>query len=83
PVLYVERAGKGLLALRDPLADGGAPAPWLTDALEALAAHVRRGRLDRLAIERFDGAPVVGSAFEPFLVEAGFRQGPRRLTLSA
>ena len=31
------------------------------EALEALADHVRRGRLKRLAIERFDGEPVVGS----------------------
>jgi ATP-dependent Lhr-like helicase len=82
PVLYVERGGKGLLALRDPLEDGE-PAPWLTEALEALADHVKRGRLKRLALERFDGEPVVGSLFEPLLVEVGFRQGPRKLTLSA
>ena len=82
PALYVERGGKGLLPLRDPL-EGGEPAQWLRDALEALADHVRRGRIKRLGIERFDGQPVVGSAFESPLVEAGFRQGPRRLTLSA
>nr|MBA2581491.1 hypothetical protein [Thermoleophilaceae bacterium] len=57
--------------------------PWLREALEALADHVRRGRLKRLALERFDGEPVVGSAVEPLLVELGFRQGPRKLTLSA
>jgi ATP-dependent helicase Lhr and Lhr-like helicase len=83
PVLYVERGGKGLLALRPPFADGGEPAPWLPDALEALAGHVRTGRLRRLALERFDGEPVVGSAIEPLLIEVGFRQGPRKLTLSA
>jgi ATP-dependent Lhr-like helicase len=83
PVLYVERSGKGLLALRDPFEPDGTPAPWLTDALQALAAHVRRGRISRLAIERFDGEPVVGSPIEPLLIEAGFTQGPRRLTLSA
>ena len=82
PALYVERGGKGLLSLRDPL-EGGEPAEWLGVALEALADHVRRGRVKRLGIERVDGEPVVGSAFEPLLVEAGFRQGPRRLTLSA
>jgi ATP-dependent Lhr-like helicase len=76
PVLYVERGGKGLLPLREP---GG----WLHDALEALADHVRRGRLKRLAIERFDGEPVVGSEYEQLLVDVGFRQGPRKLTLSA
>jgi ATP-dependent Lhr-like helicase len=82
PVLYVERSGKGLITLRDPFADG-APAAWLPDALRALADHVRRGRIKRLALERFDGEPAVGSPFEPLLIDAGFTQGPRRLTLSA
>jgi ATP-dependent helicase Lhr and Lhr-like helicase len=83
PVLYVERSGKGLITLRDPFEPDGAPAPWLADALQALADQVRRGRIKRLALERFDGDPVVGSPFEPLLVEIGFSQGPRRLTLSA
>ncbi|MDP9133828.1 MAG: hypothetical protein M3N56_03260, partial [Actinomycetota bacterium] len=83
PVLYVERSGKGLITLRDPVDPNGTPAPWLPDALQALADHVRRGRIKRLALERFDGDPVVGSPFEPLLIEIGFSQGPRRLTLSA
>ena len=83
PVLYIERSGKGLLALRAPLEPAGQPAGWLRDALEAVAESVRRGRIKRLALERFDGEPVVGSAFEALLVEVGFRQGPRKLTLSA
>jgi len=77
PMLYVERGGKGLLPLREVKEE------WLREALEALADHVRRGRLKRLAIERFDGEPVVGSELEPLLIDVGFRQGPRRLTLSA
>jgi ATP-dependent Lhr-like helicase len=77
PVLYVERGGKGLLALKEP--DEG----WLRPALEALAAEVRRGRVPRLGIERFDGEPVVGSEAGALLIELGFRQSPRRLTLSA
>ena len=77
PVLYVERGGKGLLPLREP-EDG-----WLRQALEALADAVRRGRVPRLGLERFDGEPVVGSAVGALLIELGFRQGPRRLTLSA
>jgi ATP-dependent helicase Lhr and Lhr-like helicase len=76
-VLYVERGGKGLLALREPDED------WLRPALEALADGVRRGRVPRLAVERFDGEPVVGAPVGSLLVELGFRQGPRRLTLSA
>jgi ATP-dependent Lhr-like helicase len=82
PVLYVERGGKGLVTLREPL-EADISAPWLREALDALADHVRRGRLKRLALERFDGEPVVGSAYEPLLIDVGFSQGPRRLTLSA
>ena len=77
PVLYVERGGKGLVPLREPNAS------WLREALEALAEHVRRGRLKRLALERFEGEPIVGSPVEELLIELGFRQGPRKLTLSA
>ncbi len=77
PVLYVERGGKGLLALREPDEE------WLRPALEALADEVRRGRVPRLGIERFDGEPVVGSEAGALLIELGFRQSPRRLTLSA
>ena len=77
PSLYVERGGKGLLPLRE------AEAEWLREALEALADAVRRGRVPRLGIERFDGEPVVGSDTGALLIELGFRQTPRRLTLSA
>jgi len=83
PLLYVERGGKGIVPLRDAFDESGAAEDWLREALEALAEHVRRGRLKRLALERFDGEPVVGSPVEPLLVEIGFRQGPRKLTLSA
>ena len=76
PVLYVERGGKGLVPLR-PGED------FLRPALEALAEHVRRGRIKRIGIERYDGEPVVGSPVGALLIELGFRQGPRRLTLSA
>ena len=77
PVLYVERGGKGLVPLRT------VEESWLRDALEALAEAVRRGRVPRLGIERFDGEPVVGSETGELLIELGFRQSPRRLTLSA
>ena len=80
-VLYVEAGGKGLLPLIEP------DEPWLREALDALASFVRKGNLkghiQRLAIERFDGEPLVGSRFEPLLEAAGFRPGPRRMTLSA
>jgi ATP-dependent Lhr-like helicase len=77
PVLYLERAGKGLVTLVDP-ADRR-----LEGALDALAGEVRAGRIKRIGIERVDGEPVHESSFHDRLVEHGFRQGPRRLTLSA
>ena len=99
PVLYLERGGRGILTLApwSTLApaltgaqEGRAPvetprgqrAP-LAAALGALAEAVRAGRVDAVALERVDGEPVVGSEIEPALVELGFRQGPRRLTLRA
>jgi ATP-dependent Lhr-like helicase len=83
PVLYVERGGKGLVALREPLGADGEPADWLSEALGALADEVHRGRIKRIAVERFDGEPIVGSTFGAQLIEAGFRQTPRKLTLTA
>jgi ATP-dependent Lhr-like helicase len=83
PVLYVERGGKGLVALREPFDADGEAAPWVAEALGALADEVHRGRIGRIGVERFDGEPVVGSPVGALLIEAGFRQGPRKLTLSA
>jgi ATP-dependent helicase Lhr and Lhr-like helicase len=77
PVLYVERGGKGLVPLREP------DDAWLRPALEALAEAVKRGRAPRLGLERFDGETVMGSEVGTMLIELGFRQSPRRLTLSA
>ena len=77
PVIYVERGGRGLSVLVD------AGDPRLRPALEALAAFVTADRTRRLSLERVDGEPVVGSAWESVLVELGFRAGPRKLTLSA
>ena len=76
-MLYVERGGKGLQVLVDP------DDPRLDPALDALADVVHRGRIKRLALERVDGEPVVGSPWEDALLELGFRAGPRKLTLSA
>jgi ATP-dependent helicase Lhr and Lhr-like helicase len=83
PVLYVERGGKGLVALRDPAGEDGEPAAWIADALAALADEVHRGRIKRIAVERFDGESIIGSPYGAALIEAGFRQTPRKLTLSA
>jgi ATP-dependent Lhr-like helicase len=84
PAIYLERGGRGVLTLRDdPIGADGEPTAWLREALEALADHVQRGRLKRLALERFDGEPVIGSPYGPLLIELGFRQSPRKLTLTA
>jgi ATP-dependent Lhr-like helicase len=44
---------------------------------------VQRGRIRKLSLERIDGEPVVGSAYEDTLIALGFRPGPRKLTLTA
>jgi ATP-dependent Lhr-like helicase len=75
PALFVDRGGKSLVPLRDPEED------WLRPALAALVEHVRRGGAKRLAVERFDGQPVVETELMPLLVDAGFLAGPRRAVL--
>jgi ATP-dependent Lhr-like helicase len=74
-VLYVERGGRSLVALRDP------DPSWLAPALEALVGFVRTGGTRRLALERFDGAPIVESDAVELFIDAGFLAGPRRLVL--
>jgi ATP-dependent Lhr-like helicase len=75
PVLYVERGGRSLVPLNDPHEE------WLRPAFAALVAHVRSGGAKRLAVERFDGEPVVDTDAMELLVEAGFLAGPRRAVL--
>ncbi len=74
-VLFVERGGRSLVPLREPSPE------WLRPAIEALVAHVRAGGAKRLAVERFDGSPVVESDAMALLVESGFLAGPRRAVL--
>ncbi len=73
PLLYVERGGKGILRLA-PL-----EGEELADALGDLAAATRDGLIQKLALERLDGEPVIGTGMEAALIEAGFRRQPRRL----
>ena len=75
--LFVERGGRTLVPLREPEEE------WLRPALAALVAHVKGGGAKRLAVERFDGQPVVESDVMPLLLEAGFLAGPRRAVLRA
>jgi ATP-dependent Lhr-like helicase len=74
-VLYVERGGRSLVPLREPDPE------WLRPALEALVSHVKAGGAKRLAVERFDGVPVVETHAMELLVDAGFLAGPRRAVL--
>ncbi|HNC92527.1 MAG TPA: DEAD/DEAH box helicase [Solirubrobacterales bacterium] len=78
PLLYVERGGKGILRL-DPALEG----EGLAAALATLIDEVEAGRVGQLKIERFDGEPILGSAFEQLLVAAGFSRQPRRLVAPA
>ncbi|HEY6398211.1 MAG TPA: DEAD/DEAH box helicase, partial [Solirubrobacteraceae bacterium] len=77
PILYLERGGRALQTLV-PASDAR-----LEPALAALVEQVRQGRIKRLALEKVDGAAVLGAALTPALVALGFQEGPRRLTLSA
>jgi ATP-dependent Lhr-like helicase len=83
PVLYLERGGRTLRVLAEP--DPGEPLPAdarVERALEALAEHARAGRLPaRIALERVDGEPVLGSPWVAALERSGFRVGPRRVGL--
>ena len=73
PLLYVERGGRGILRLQE--VEGQA----LIDAVAQLVEASQEGVIPKLAIERLDGEPVIGSPFEEVLLEAGFNRQPRRL----
>jgi ATP-dependent Lhr-like helicase len=77
PVLFVERGGRGILRLTDLESDAFA------EAVGELASAAHDGLLPRLAIERVDGEPIIGSGLEETLIEAGFHRQPRRLVASA
>ncbi len=85
PVLYVERGGRGLVTLAGAhtVTSAGGEGDPTSEALAALAAAVRAGRVGRLALERIDGEPAIASGLAGVLVELGFHPGPRRLTLTA
>jgi ATP-dependent Lhr-like helicase len=77
PIVYLERGGRGLQTLV-PADD-----PRLEPALAGLAEQVHRGTIKRMALEKIDGNPAMGSPLGPALLALGFQEGPRRLTLSA
>jgi hypothetical protein len=67
--LYVEKGGRGLVALRE--FDG----TWETAAVNALKELVGEHRFRRISVERAD------DALEPFLRDAGFVATPKGLVL--
>jgi ATP-dependent Lhr-like helicase len=79
PILYLERGGKAMQTL---VAAGD---ERLAAALSALVAHVREGRaaVRRLPLEKVDGVPALSSPLGSLLIQVGFQEGPRRLTLGA
>jgi ATP-dependent Lhr-like helicase len=77
PIVFVERGGRGLLRLRQIEGEE------LEEAMRALADAVSGGHLPKLAVEKLDGEPVIGSGHEDALVGAGFSRGPRKLTATA
>ncbi len=77
PLVFLERGGRGILRLR--LLEGAD----LEEAMRALADAVGAGQLAKLAIEKLDGEPVIGSGHEEALLGAGFSRGPRKLSLAA
>jgi ATP-dependent Lhr-like helicase len=79
PVLYLERGGKAIQTLV------AAHDPRLAPALRALVDYVRSGKaaVRRLPLEKVDGVPAMASSLGALLVEVGFQEGPRRLTLGA
>ena len=77
PVVFVERGGRGVLRLR------AMDEAELGLAMRALAEAVSSGKLAKLAVEKLDGEPVIGSGHEDVLIAAGFNRGPRKLIASA
>jgi ATP-dependent Lhr-like helicase len=57
--------------------------PRLESTLAALVERVKAGQIKRLALEKVDGEPALGSPLTSLLIAHGFQQGPRRMTLSA
>jgi ATP-dependent Lhr-like helicase len=67
--LYLERGGRSLLTHSDVS----------TEHVRALAAAA--GRAGRIEVQKVDGTPVRQSPLARLLLEAGFGQSPRGLTL--
>jgi ATP-dependent Lhr-like helicase len=77
PELYVERGGRGILRLRE--LDRGD----FSAGMAELATAAADGVIPKLAIERLDGDPLIGSGLEETLIGVGFSRQPRKFVASA
>ena len=75
--LYVERGGRGILRLRE--LDRGD----FSAGMAELATAAADGVIPKLAIERLDGDPLIGSGLEETLIGVGFSRQPRKFVASA
>ncbi len=73
PIVYVERGGKGIVRLVELEGE------QLVEAISRLAEAAQEKVIAKLALERVDGEPVIGSGLEESIVAAGFSRQPRRL----
>ncbi len=69
-VLFIERGGRTMLTFDD---DPGR----LRNACASLAATVKRGGVDKIVVEKVDGASIHGHPFAELLAEEGFSATPR------
>ncbi|NMM84112.1 ATP-dependent helicase [Rhodococcus sp. SRB_17] len=69
-VLFVERGGRTILTFTD---DSGV----LRTAATSLAQMVKDRAIEKLVVEKVDGATIHGNDFAPILIEAGFAATPR------
>ncbi len=69
-VVFVERGGRTLLTFTD---DPGR----LRTAFASLAHTVKNGGVDKIVVEKIDGASIHGHALAELLGEAGFSATPR------
>ncbi|GGE81648.1 Lhr family ATP-dependent helicase [Mycetocola zhadangensis] len=73
-VLYFERGGKTLLAFTDDEAK-------LSAAATSVGTLVKRGAIDKLAVEKVNGEFLLGTPVAAALREAGFSETPRGLRM--
>ncbi len=75
-VLYVERGGRTLLCFNDD-------ETLITLAAAALVNVVKRGAIDKMAVEKVNGKDILGVPLAPALLAAGAYSSPRGVRIRA